>query len=127
MKTILYADRDRDIRELVTEMMDEAVPDFHVEMAETLQEAGRILTSREIDGIVLDGMFLKEALFSFIADVRREKGERSLIILVPKVDFNLDPDFIRALTDLNLQVAAKSDVFRSNDKMLELFKACLER
>ena len=122
--SILYIDRDKEIREMIYETMEQ---DFNLHTLASLHEAESFLRSKEITGMLIDGMFKQEELLDFVGKAKAKAPNLSIAVLIPVVDMVLEPEFKKALEELGVKVVGKTDVFSPQEKIRALFSWSCEQ
>ncbi len=126
MGKILYVDRDKDIRELVSEVTGK---DFKFELlgSENLEKAEDILKGEGISGMIIDEQISKQKeLLDFIEKAKGRYPSLSIAVLFAAVDMVLESEFRDALKKQGVRVVAKTEALRY-EKIGELLKWCVSQ
>ena len=128
MRTVLFVERDKDIREYVSEFAQDHLAElFQAHAVSSLNEAELILRRETFDGMILDAVHpgLTD-LLAFVRDVRHRDFKLPIVALVAYSDMILNQRLKETLRQAGVSIANKIEALKDGN-LSRLFQACCDR
>src|SRR3990167_1897805 len=126
-KSILFIDRDEDIRDYITSsVLKKSLGIFNVHAVSTLAEAESALAAQTFGAIIMDTVAPSlDHVVAFIDKVQRQNSDVTIIAMAGFIDMILDDKLKEVLSKENVRIINKLDALKPGN-LETVFKACFD-